>query len=76
MILKSVTITETRGRNPWTKSVSRKGGSIMEKREQKEKKGKKLPKYEPPVVVTYHEDDILEELGPAQACSPDPCPYP
>ena len=45
-------------------------------KEEKEKKIKKLPKYEPPVVVTYHEDDILEELGPAQACSPDPCPYP
>ena len=45
----------------------------MDKREQK---AKKLPKYEPPVVVTYREDDILEELGPAQACSPDACPYP
>lgn len=48
----------------------------MEKKEEKEKKTRKLPKYEPPIVVTYHEDDILEELGPAQACSPDPCPYP
>ena len=48
----------------------------MEKGEQKEKKVKKLAKYEPPVIVTYHEDDILEELGPVQACSPDPCPYP
>jgi len=48
----------------------------MNEREQKEKKAKKFPRYEPPVVVTYREDDILEELGPAQACSPDPCPYP
>jgi hypothetical protein len=53
-----------------------KGGNIMEKREQKEKKVEKLPKYEQPIVVTYHDEDILEELGPAQACSPDPCPYP
>ena len=28
---------------------------------------KKLPKYEPPKVVTYTEEEILEELGPAQA---------
>ncbi len=28
-----------------------------------------LPAYEPPRVVTYRGDQILEELGPAQACS-------
>ena len=28
-----------------------------------------LPPYEPPQVVTYHDDDLLAELGPAQACS-------
>ena len=28
-----------------------------------------LPEYEPPQVVTYRGDEILEELGPAQACS-------
>jgi hypothetical protein len=27
------------------------------------------PPYEPPQVVTYHDDDLLAELGPAQACS-------
>ena len=68
----SMLVSEISGENLWIK----KGGKTMEKREQKEKKAKKIPKYEPPVVVTYHEDDILEELGPAQACSPDPCPYP
>jgi hypothetical protein len=26
-----------------------------------------LPMYEPPVVVTVTQDEILEELGPAQA---------
>ena len=36
---------------------------------------KDLPDYEAPKVVTYHEDDILEELGPAQACT-SPCPSP
>lgn len=33
------------------------------------------PKYEAPRIVTYHEDEILEELGPAQACT-SPCPVP
>jgi hypothetical protein len=39
-------------------------------------KVKNVPEYEAPCVVTYHEDDILERLGPAQACTPDPCPVP
>ena len=37
---------------------------------------RKVPEYIAPEVVTYHEDDILERLGPAQACTPDPCPVP
>jgi hypothetical protein len=28
-----------------------------------------FPPYEPPQVVTYRDDDLLAELGPAQACS-------
>jgi len=31
---------------------------------------KKRQRYEPPRIITYSSDDILEELGPAQACSP------
>ena len=27
------------------------------------------PDYEPPQVVTYRGQEVLEELGPAQACS-------
>jgi len=27
------------------------------------------PPYEPPCVVSYRGQEILEELGPAQACS-------
>lgn len=35
------------------------------------------PQYEPPMIITYDGDDIIEELGPAQTCSGDPCPsYP
>lgn len=30
--------------------------------------------YEPPRVRTYTSEEILEEIGPAQACSPSPCP--
>jgi hypothetical protein len=35
---------------------------------------KKILNYEPPKMITYSNDDILEEIGPAQACSPSPCP--
>jgi hypothetical protein len=28
---------------------------------------KKMPEYETPEVVTYTDEEILEELGPAQA---------
>ncbi len=31
---------------------------------------KTKPKFEPPKVITYSGDDILEELGPAHACNP------
>lgn len=30
----------------------------------------KKPRLEPPRVITYSGDDILEELGPAHACNP------
>ena len=30
--------------------------------------------YETSAIVTYSKEDILEELGPAQACAPSPCP--
>jgi hypothetical protein len=45
----------------------------MDRLDKDVKKG--LPKYEAPKLVTFHEDDILEELGPAQACT-SPCPSP
>ena len=31
---------------------------------------KKKAKFEPPKVITYSGDDILDELGPAHACNP------
>ncbi len=35
----------------------------------------KKREYEVPKLVTYSEDDVLAELGPAQACT-NPCPVP
>jgi hypothetical protein len=33
------------------------------------------PRYEPPKIATYTSEEILEQIGPAQACSPSPgCP--
>jgi hypothetical protein len=39
-------------------------------------KEKKVTKeYEPPKVITFSEGEILEEMGPAQACTAYPgCP--
>ena len=28
------------------------------------------PRFEPPKVITYSGDDILDKLGPAHACNP------
>jgi hypothetical protein len=30
--------------------------------------------YETLKIITYSKEDILEEMGPAQACAPSPCP--
>lgn len=32
------------------------------------KENRKLPRYEAPEVITYTDDEILEELGPARVC--------
>jgi len=34
----------------------------------------KISVYETPKIITYSKEDILEEMGPAQACAPSPCP--
>jgi len=34
--------------------------------------GQQKPVYEPPKIITYTSEEILEEIGPAMACSPDP----
>ncbi len=41
----------------------------------KEKEPEDHPQYEPPAIITYDGDDIIEELGPAQTCTGDTgCP--
>jgi len=45
---------------------------IKEKNSVKRKESQK-PEYVPPKIVTYSEKEILEHIGPAQACSPQPC---
>jgi len=35
----------------------------------------KIP-YESPVIITYSDEEIIEEITFAQGCSPSPCPVP
>jgi len=32
-----------------------------------------VPEYIPPKIKTYTSEEILEQIGPAMACSPSPC---
>jgi hypothetical protein len=41
--------------------------------QQTKKDQPKKQEYTPPKIVTYTEEEILEQIGPAQACSPQPC---
>jgi len=46
------------------------------KRERQEKNSPRensQPAYIPPSITTYSSEEILEQAGPAQACSPSPC---
>jgi hypothetical protein len=47
----------------------------VEKQEKTSVKMKEIkrPEYVPPKIITYSEKEILEHIGPAQACSPQPC---
>jgi hypothetical protein len=33
-----------------------------------------IPQYVPPLIITYTSEEVLEKIGPAQTCSPGPCP--
>ena len=47
---------------------------IKEKEKRAKKREKKQPVYEEPRVITYSGDELLKELGPAQACRAFGCP--
>jgi len=44
-----------------------------EPRESSEQLQAEKPEYAPPRIITYTSEEILEQIGPAQACSPAPC---
>jgi len=46
---------------------------MSEKDSKKMEPGNDRPEYTPPIIKTYTSDELLEEIGPAQACSPSPC---
>jgi hypothetical protein len=35
----------------------------------------KIP-YQPPVILTFSGEELIEEITFAQGCSPSPCPVP
>ena len=37
---------------------------------------KEKMQYIPPKIVTYTSEELLEQIGPAMACSPSPCTIP
>jgi len=39
-----------------------------------EQKTADVPAYLPPRIITYTSEELLEQIGPAMACSPSPCP--
>ena len=39
-----------------------------------QKKENEKPAYVPPQIITYTSEELLEQIGPAMACSPTPCP--
>ena len=55
---------------------------MIDEKQQKKEKGTKeterktMPEYIPPKIITYSSDEILEEIGPAMACSGSPCGVP
>jgi hypothetical protein len=52
-------------------------GQMMEKErktmERNEKHEDKAPAYEPPEIITYSSEQIVEKIGPAQTCSGVTC---
>ena len=49
------------------------GERLRENEETVSDRENRNPVYEPPTITTYSSEEILEQVGPAQACSPAPC---
>ena len=49
-------------------------GKADDNRKKVAKEKRKQPLYEEPRVITYSGDELLKELGPAQACRAFGCP--
>lgn len=49
------------------------GERLREKEEQTPNRKRDYPVYTPPTITTYSSEEILDQVGPAQACSPAPC---
>ena len=49
------------------------GERLRENEEHSSEKTTTHPVYIPPTITTYSSEEILEQVGPAQACSPAPC---
>ena len=49
-------------------------GKAWDNRKRAIKDNKRKPLYEEPKVITYSGDELLKELGPAQACRAFGCP--
>jgi hypothetical protein len=47
--------------------------SVKEVKATEQTEEKERPKYIPPKIVTYTSEEIIEQMGPAMACSPTPC---
>jgi hypothetical protein len=57
------------------RNLSRNGGKNMEKKDKKRDEVKENPDYTPPKITSYTSEEIIEEIGPAQACTSAPfCP--
>jgi hypothetical protein len=44
---------------------------IKDDETERKDQGVKLP-YVPPRIITYTSEELLEQIGPAMACSPEP----
>jgi len=63
----------------WNNNLEKEEAPVKEKifsnapQELKEQDRQTPLEYTPPKIITYTSEEILEQIGPAHACSPLPC---